>query len=82
MNKRLLLAILLPVATFASPAGVLVLEAVGTADKAEWQYALVRATSGGLEVKLGDRVVWTAQKGPQNRVPTLPHFSIRRPLPK
>ena len=62
------------------PEVVLALEAVGTADKADWQYALVRATSGGLEVKLGDRVVWTAPKGPQNRVPTLPHFSMRRPL--
>jgi hypothetical protein len=64
------------------PEVVLILEAVGTADKADWQYAFVRATSGGLEVKLGDRVVWTAPKGPQNRVPTLPHFSMRRPLAK
>jgi len=64
------------------PEVVLVLEAVGTAEKADWQYALVRATSGGLEVKLGDHVVWTAPKGPANRVPTLPHFSMRRPLPK
>ena len=61
------------------PEAVLALEAVGTADKADWQYALVRATSGGLEVKLGDRVVWTAPKGPANRMPTLPHFSMRRP---
>jgi hypothetical protein len=64
------------------PEVVLVLEAVGTAEKADWQYALVRATSGGLEVKLGDRVVWTAVKGPANRMPTLPHFSMRRPLQK
>jgi hypothetical protein len=64
------------------PEAVLALEAVGTADKADWQYAFVRATAGGLEVKLGDRVVWTAGKHPQNRVPTLPHFSMRRPLAK
>jgi hypothetical protein len=62
------------------PEVVLMLEAVGTADKADWQYALVRATSGGVEVKLGDRVVWSAPKGPANRDPTLPHFSMRRPL--
>src|SRR4051794_6904411 len=64
------------------PEVVLVLEAVGPGDRADWQYALVRATSGGLEVKLGDRVVWTARKQPPNRVPTLPHFSMRRPLGK
>jgi hypothetical protein len=64
------------------PEVVLVLEAVGTPDKAGWQYAFARATSGGLEVKLGDRVVWTAKKHPANRVPTLPHFSMRRPLGK
>jgi hypothetical protein len=64
------------------PEVVLILEAVGTADKADWQYAFARATAGGLEVKLGDRVVWTAKKHPANRVPTLPHFSMRRPLAK
>jgi hypothetical protein len=64
------------------PEVVLILEALGTADKADWQYAFVRATSGGLEVKLGDRVVWTAGKHPANRVPTLPHFSMRRSLTK
>jgi hypothetical protein len=64
------------------PEAVLILEAVGTPGQADWQYALVRATSGGLEVRLSDRVVWTTPKGPQNRVPTLPHFSMHRPLAK
>jgi hypothetical protein len=64
------------------PEVVLVLEAVGTAEKADWQYALARATSGGLEVKLGDQVVWTAPKGPPNRNPKLPHFTMRRVLEK
>jgi hypothetical protein len=62
------------------PEVVLVLEAVGTADKADWQYALARATAGGLEVKLGDEVVWTARKGPPNRNPKLPHFTMERAL--
>jgi hypothetical protein len=62
------------------PEAVLVLEAIGTAGKADWQYAFVRATSGGLEVKLGDEVVWTASKHPANRNPKLPHFSMRREL--
>ncbi|MDB5306179.1 MAG: hypothetical protein JWO38_381 [Gemmataceae bacterium] len=64
------------------PEVVLVLEAVGTADQAEWQCAFVRATSGGLEVKSGDEVVWTAQKHPANRNPKLPHFSMQRVLEK
>jgi hypothetical protein len=64
------------------PEAVLVLEAIGTPEKADWQYALVRATSGGLEVKLDNEVVWTANKYPANRDPTLPHFTMRRDLPK
>lgn len=64
------------------PEVVLLLEAVGTAEKAEWQYAFARATSGGLEVKLGDEVVWTAKKHPANRDPKLPHFSMHRLLEK
>jgi hypothetical protein len=64
------------------PEVVLLLEAVGTAEKAEWQCAFARATSGGLEVRLGDQVVWTAAKAPPNRDPKLPHFTMRRDLPK
>jgi len=64
------------------PEVVLVLEAVGTAEKAAWQYAFVRSTSGGLEVKLDKEVVWTAKKAPANRNPTLPHFTMRRMLEK
>jgi hypothetical protein len=64
------------------PEVILVLEAIGTAEKADWQYAFARATSGGLEVKLGTEVVWTADKYPRNRVPTLPHFTMQRLLEK
>jgi hypothetical protein len=64
------------------PEVVLVIEAIGTAEKAAWQHAFVRATSGGLEVKLGTEVVWTARKGPPNRIPTLPHFTMQRLLDK
>lgn len=64
------------------PEVVLVLEAVGTAEKAVWQYAFARATSGGLEVKLGDAVVWEAKKHPVARDPKLPHFTMQRPLEK
>jgi hypothetical protein len=64
------------------PEVVLVLEAIGRAEKSAWQYAFVRATSGGLEVKLGREVVWTAKKSPANRNPTLPHFTMQRALEK
>lgn len=64
------------------PEVVLLLEAIGTAEKADWQYAFVRATSGGLEVKLGNEVVWSAEKAPANRNPRLPHFTMRRVLAK
>jgi hypothetical protein len=64
------------------PEVVLVLEAVGTAEKADWQYAFARATSGGLEVKLGELVVWTAPKHPANRNPKLPHFTMQRVIEK
>jgi hypothetical protein len=63
------------------PEVVLVLEAIGTAEN-EWQCAFVRATSGGLEVKMGDDVVWTAPKHPASRDPKLPHFSMLRTLEK
>ncbi len=64
------------------PEVVLVLEAVGTAAQADWQYAFARATSGGLEVKAGDAVVWTAKKHPAHSVATLPHFTMSRALEK
>ena len=47
-----------------------------------WQYAFARATSGGLEVKLGRDVVWTAGKHPAHRVATLPHFTMQRDVEK
>jgi hypothetical protein len=62
------------------PEVVLVLEAVGTVEKANWEYAFVRSTSGGLEVKLGNDVIWTATKAPANRNPKLPHFTMQRLL--
>jgi len=62
------------------PEIVLILEAVGRADEAVWQFAFARATSGGLEAKLDGALVWTADKFPANRVPTNPQVTLRRPL--
>jgi hypothetical protein len=64
------------------PEAVLVLEAIEAEDKADWQYAFVRATSGGLEVKMGDEVVWTAPKHPNGRNSKSPHFVMLRVLEK
>ena len=70
------------------PEVVLVLEAVvakaepAKEESAVWQYACVRATSGGLEVKHGDELVWSAAKHPANRDPKLPHLAMQRVLEK
>jgi hypothetical protein len=64
------------------PEVVLVLEAVGPAGPDAWQYAFVRSTSSGLRVKLDNDIVWTADRGPQNRDPNLPHFTMRRAFEK
>jgi hypothetical protein len=64
------------------PEFVLILEAIGTAEDAVWQYACVRATSGGLEVKWADELVWTAPKHPVGKDPKRPHFAIGRVLEK
>ena len=47
----------------------------------QWQYAFVRQSSGGLEAKLGDEVVWTSVKQPGEDGPSQPHFRRLRPLP-
>jgi len=60
------------------PEIVLVLEAVGPPNQAVWQYAFARATSGGLEAKLDDAVVWRAEKFPESRIPTNPQVTLRR----
>jgi hypothetical protein len=64
------------------PEAALMIEAFRTpSGDYEWQYAFVRQTSGGLEAKLGDEVVWTAVKRPGEDDPSQPHFRLRRSLP-
>jgi hypothetical protein len=60
------------------PEVVLILEAIETGDVARWQFGLSRATSGGLEASLEDRIVWTAAKFPETSSSTKPHFNARR----
>ena len=79
-NPNLLDGALFAFVMGTDPEIVLILEAVGPATEAVWQYAFARATSGGLEAKLDGAVVWTADKFPANRVPTNPQVTLRRPI--
>lgn len=62
------------------PEIVSILEAVGEGDSASWEYACVRATSGALEMRLDDSVIWTAAKFPAQSERG-PHFTIKQLLP-
>lgn len=62
------------------PEVLLLLEAVRQDDRLRWQYALARATAAGLEVRLGDEVVWTAERFTNNRLPTRPQITLRRAI--
>ena len=68
-------------ATGTDPEIVLVLEAVGTGDVMTWEYACIRATSGGLEMRLDGTVVWTAAKFPVQS-PEKPHYTQQVPVPE
>lgn len=60
------------------PEAVLVLEAVETqkGKGAEWQYALARLTSGGVEARLGEQVIWRIEKHTPRQDPSKPFFSL------
>ena len=62
------------------PEVVLAIEAVRDNGKLRWQYAFSRATSGGLEARLGTQIVWTAEKFPPNRDPRAPQVTLQRIL--
>lgn len=63
------------------PEVLLLLEAVQQDGKASWQYACARRTSGMLEARLDDNVVWEADRFPTQHDSRLPHFTIGTPLP-
>jgi hypothetical protein len=70
------------------PEAVLLLEAFksNTSNKSnedayQWQFAFIRQTSGALEGRWKNEVVWTAEKFPNGDEPTLPHYTLREPLP-
>jgi hypothetical protein len=63
------------------PEVILLLEAVKDKDKAKWQYAFARRTSGELEARMGEAVVWKAARFPEKNDQRLPHFARGTPLP-
>ena len=64
------------------PEVLLLIEAVKTDDDtSKWQYAFARRTSGELEARLGEQVVWHAPRFPPQNDPKRPHFTRGTPLP-
>jgi len=66
------------------PEALLMLEAVpaeSDEEQYEWQFALGRRTSGWLEVRYRDQVVWKAAKDPEWRDPKSTYFQLSHPLP-
>ena len=63
------------------PEVLLLLEAVKEKDAPKWQYAFARRTSGELEARLGEAVVWKAARFPTQNDPRQPHFTRGTPLP-
>ena len=63
---------------------LLMLEAVPTGSDGkdfEWDFAFARRTSGWLEARYGDQVIWKAEKNPEWRDPTLAYFQMSHRLP-
>lgn len=69
------------------PEALLLIEAVssttgqGGGDSARWQYGFARRTSGELEGRFQETVVWNAPRFPPQADPTLPHFTRGTPVP-
>lgn len=62
------------------PESLLLLEAYTVGGAYEWQFAFVRNTSGELEGRYHDSVVWHADRFPVSNNPKDIHFSLYRPL--
>jgi len=64
------------------PESLLLIEAVkGEDGEATWQFAFARRTSGELEGRHQDKVVWHADRFPQTGDATKPNFGIGTPIP-
>jgi hypothetical protein len=63
------------------PESLLLIEAVKRGDAATWEFAFARRTSGELEGRHREKVVWHAARYPDSRNSASPHFSIGSPIP-
>jgi hypothetical protein len=63
------------------PETLLLLEAVKKVDATTWQYAFARRTSGELDGRHRDQVVWKAESNATTNDPRQPHFSIVTLIP-
>lgn len=64
------------------PEALLILEAVPRGQTLQWEFAFVRQTSGELEARCKDVIVWHADKYPSNSLSNGVHFSAAIPLPQ
>lgn len=62
------------------PESLLLIEAVQLDGQFQWQYAFARRTSGELEGRHKDVVVWHAEKFPPSNNPRSTHFSLAKAL--
>jgi hypothetical protein len=62
------------------PEALLLVEEVVLDDRRRWQYAFARATSGGLEARLGDQLVWKVTRSTNTTSRTSPHITFQRVL--
>ena len=62
------------------PEALLLVETVSAQDGPRWEYAFVRRTSGELEGRLDDKVVWTAERFPRNDDPKGVYRGFVQPL--
>jgi hypothetical protein len=63
------------------PESLLLIEAVSKGGEPAWEFAFARRTSGELEGRHKDKIVWHADRYPPNNDPSKPHFSIGAPIP-
>ena len=62
------------------PESLLILEAFQNQGNFEWQFAFVRNTSGELDGRHQDKIVWHADRFPATNDPHSPHRSLSRPI--
>lgn len=62
------------------PESLLLLEAFQNGKQFEWQFAFARRTSGELEARHKDKIVWHAERFPANGNPRSVHRVLSRPL--